>query len=118
MTLSKRSNGIYYLWYHDESGKRRKVSTGCTRKSDALRFVRELTRKPPPQRMRLSEFASTYSDYSVGVHTKKTHEGALLALSQLERIVGDVYLDYLSVRQIEVFLATKQKEASDWTARK
>ena len=39
MFLSKRSNGIYYLWYFDDSGKRHKVSTGCQLKSDALKFV-------------------------------------------------------------------------------
>jgi hypothetical protein len=39
MFLSKR-NGVYYLWYEDESGRRQKVSTRSKVKRDALAFVR------------------------------------------------------------------------------
>jgi hypothetical protein len=39
MFLSKRSNGSYYLFYFDDLGKRHKVSTHSTRKSDALKFL-------------------------------------------------------------------------------
>jgi hypothetical protein len=38
MFLSKRSNGIYYLWLKDELGRKLKVSTRCKRKGEALKF--------------------------------------------------------------------------------
>jgi hypothetical protein len=40
MFLSKR-NGIFYLWYDDEKGE--KVSTRCTKKSDAPRFLKDFS---------------------------------------------------------------------------
>ncbi len=36
MFLSKRPNGIYYLYYHDCNGNRQKISTRSPNKSDAL----------------------------------------------------------------------------------
>jgi hypothetical protein len=39
MFLSERSNGVWYLWFDDELGRRHKVSTHCNLKSDALKFL-------------------------------------------------------------------------------
>jgi hypothetical protein len=38
--LSKR-NGVYYLWWKDNSGKRRNVSTHTKTNTEALQFLRE-----------------------------------------------------------------------------
>ena len=53
MFLSKRrSNGIYYLWYEDDLGRRQKVSTRCARKSDALKVLRDFKGKDQQQKLR------------------------------------------------------------------
>lgn len=45
MFLSRRSSGFYYLWYEDEFGRRRKVSTKTTLKSEAVEFLRTFKRE-------------------------------------------------------------------------
>lgn len=39
MFPARRSNRVYYLWFHGENGKRHNVSTACKPKSDALKFL-------------------------------------------------------------------------------
>ena len=45
MFLSKHSNGRYYVWYTDEFGRRQKVSTKSSLKSEALGFLREFDKR-------------------------------------------------------------------------
>jgi integrase len=123
MFLSKRSNGIYYLWFFADGGKKQKISTGCKLKSDALKFLKdfnqqEIKRKTVITRKTLSTFFSEYIEYSRGVHTLKTQQSISNAFRELIRIVGDIRLDAVGVMHIEGFLATKKAEASEWTARK
>jgi len=123
MFLSKLSHGVYYLFYHDELGKRRAVSTRCRHKPDALKFLQtfkeaDRQKKAKLQRVTLSQFMKTYLEHSQGVHTVKTTQSSRTALSEFVRILGDLPLHKVGVREIEVFLARKKEEASDWTARK
>ena len=124
MFLSKRpSNGIYYLFFFDELGKRQCVSTRCKLKTDALKFLQdfkrtEQERKVKVLRVSLSQFKEDYLRYSAGVHTPKTQESNKTALEQLVKVVGDIPLHRMGVREIENFLAVKKRDASGWTARK
>lgn len=70
MFLSKRpSNGIYYLYFSDELGRRECLSTRCKLKADARTFLQffrqsDYERTTRLQRVSLSEFAHTYLDNS------------------------------------------------------
>jgi integrase len=123
MFLSKESSGIYYLFFFDELNKRHKVSTRSKYKSDALKFLQsfrllEHERKTNLKRVRLSEFRNTYIEYSKSVHTRKSTANCQTALKEFERVIGDHPIHVIGVREIELFLATKKREASVWTARK
>ena len=123
MFLSKRSNGIYYLWYEDELGKPQKTSTRCRRKADALQFVKEFEsnqaeRKVKLQRISLSLFKEDFLAYSSGVHTIKTQKHFAVAFREFLRVIGDLPLHRISSREIEEFLSIKKAEASSWTSRK
>jgi integrase len=122
MFLSKRANRSYYIFYFDDLGKRHKVSTHCTRKSDALKFLQayrqgEQDRKAKLQRVLLHQFTEDYLIYSSGVHTAKSQESARTSLREFQRIIGDLPLHRIGVREIEQFLAAKRGEASEQTAR-
>ena len=122
MFLSKRSNRCYYLWYVDELGHKRKVSTKCRQKADALRFLQsfkrqEHERKQNLSRVSLAEFTAKYLEYSKGVHTRSTNETNQASLNEFKRLIGDLPLHKIGVREIEAFLAEKRREASVWTAR-
>jgi integrase len=123
MSLSKRSNGIYYLWYFDDSGKRHKVSTGCRVKSDALKFVQQFkkdehNRKSRIHKTSLLQFKDAFLAHSHSVHSPATQSLIALTFSQFMRVIGDLPLHQIGVREIESFLSTKQQESSAWTARK
>lgn len=123
MFLSKASNGIYYLYLSNELGQRRKVSTKCRLKTDAQKFfqsfkLQEHEQKLNLSRVSLSGFRRTYVEYSKSVHTRKSTANCETALKEFERVIGDLPLHKIGVREIELFLATKKAEASVWTARK
>jgi integrase len=63
-------------------------------------------------------FGGEFAEYSTGVHSKKTQRTYRTALREFVRIVGDLPLRSIGIREIERFLSTKKAEASSWTARK
>ena len=122
MFLSKRpSCGIYHIYFSDDLGKRRCVSTKSRLKTDALKFLQafrqsEYERKTSLQRVSLSAFAATFLEHSRSIHTRKTAESNATALAEFQRIVGDIPLHKIAARDIELFLAENREEASVWTA--
>ena len=123
MFLSRSTHGIYYLFYLDGLGVRRKVSTRCRRKSEALEFLRTFThneqeRKVRQQRTLFSKFAMDFLAYSQSVHTRSTQRHFVVAFREFLRTEGDIPLHKIGVREIEHFLATKKLGASEWTSRK
>ncbi len=123
MFISKRSNGVYYLWYEDENGTKRKISTKCRRKSDALKFVnefknRERERVKKIKNVSLSKFKNEFLEYSRHNHTQSTQKHFESAFNEFIRHIGDPPLNSISYKQIETFLSAKRTEASAWTARR
>ncbi len=116
MFLSKRSNGVWYLWFDDELGRKQKVSTRCTLKSDALKFL-QTYRQDEHERVSLSLITEDYLTYSRSVHTAKSQKRMSIALREFKRIVGDLPLHRIGVREMEQFLAVKKSEVSERTAR-
>jgi site-specific recombinase XerD len=122
MFLSKRSNGIYYLRFDDELGRRHKVSTRCTLKTDALNFLQDFKQSEHERNVRLlrvslHQFTEDYLTYSKSVHTVKSRESASTSLREFLRIVGDLPLHKIGVREIEHFVAVKKDETSEQTTR-
>lgn len=122
MFLSKRSNGIYYLWHYDDLGNVHKVSTGSSSKSDALRFLRTFKqsdhlKKTQLERRSFSAFYEDYLDYSRSVHTPKTRRSAGIALREFQRFVGELPLHKIGFREVERFIAWKRGNVSDSTVR-
>lgn len=68
-------------------------------------------------KMTISAFAVDFETYSKSVNTIATTNGFVLAFRQFIRVAGDMKLEDVNVRIIEMFLATKTTEASVWAAR-
>lgn len=121
MLLSKRYNGVYYLWFEDERGLRRKVSTRTRVKSEAVKFLRSFKEQArelaPPIRL-LNQFAAEYLTYSESIHRPTTTNTVKYSFVEFERFVGNRQLQKIGVRDIELFLAHKTKQSSEFTARK
>lgn len=112
MFLSKRG-GVYYLFFQDEGGKRRKVSTKCSYKSDALKYLQnfkaqEHQRQVRLQRTSLSEFTADFLTNAKTNRTPSTLTALEIALRVFQRHVGDVPMQKIGVREVEGFL-TKRK---------
>jgi len=122
MYLSKR-NGVYYLWWKDDAGKRRKVSTHSKTKTEALQFLREFNQQENERRRTLKPialpgFQEIYLDFSRSIHTKKTVRSNRTALRELTEFVGaDTAMHTIKRADCERFLAKKTSKASAWTAR-
>lgn len=120
MFLTKR-NGIWYLWYTDVNGKRRKKSTGTGRKSEAIKYLAAFKpnpKSPAVSKITLSSFRDEYTKYSKGAHTNKTTNHYRTAFNEFIRITGDISIMSITVRHVESFIAIKKHEASAWTAAK
>lgn len=113
MFLSRRSNGLYYLWFEDEFGKRRKVSTRTTLKSEANEFLRTFRResavKAKPKR--LSEFTKEFLAYTESTYSVATHDIYRRVLGLLEKQVGEIPIRAITARHIDQYKATKLKTA-------
>ena len=123
MYLSKRSNGVYYLWFRDALDRKQKISTKTKHKAEALRFLSEFERhqqerKQKLQQVSLSEFTQNYLTHCSSKHTRKTLKDSSVALRGLLRVAGDLPLHKIGVREIDSYLSIKTSEASQWTARK
>jgi integrase len=123
MFLHKRkASGYYYLFYKDESGKQRSVSTRQKKKSDALAYLKDFREREREKQRRvlyvsLSDFIPEYLQHSKSIHTVNSHNSAASALREFIRIVGDMPLSKVSIRDVERFLAVK-REMSVHTARR
>jgi integrase len=121
MYLCKRSNGIYYVWFTDEYGRKQKISTRSKVKSDALNFlqgVKEGQRNQKLSRISLSRFTAEFLHYSASVHRPNTQDTFKSTLGEFERWTGDLPMHRIGVREIECFLAKKKTKASEHTMRK
>lgn len=124
MFLSKRSNGIFYVWYTDSHGRKLKRSTKAKTKSEALKFLQrfkielEEVRHPTPKNISFKTLVDEFLSYSAGVHTEATQKHFRTAANEFMRHLGNPKLREVSVRDIERFIAVKQTEASRWTARR
>ena len=122
MTLSKRSNGLYYVWYIDRDGKRKKISTGTKLKQEATKFLFEFAnkqraRESQPTPLKLSQFTQEFLAHSACVHAPKTRQVYATALQEFRFIVGDLFLSEVTPRTIEEFIRAKQRSVTDATAR-
>jgi integrase len=120
MYLSKRKDsGVYYLWYTDTRGKKRKISTHCKMKGDAVKFLRTFKeQKKIKQHIPLQDFTFEYLKYSATKHTLKTVKTNQAVLNEFIRIVGNLPLDKIGVREIEKFLSVKAGERSAHTVKR
>lgn len=122
MFLSKRSNGIYYLWYEGDDGRRKSVSTRAKRKSDALKFLitfksTEAAKLLKKQRLTLTQFLTEYESYSLGIHTPSSHSSAILVFGEFIKILGDRPISGIGVKEVDCFLSRKRLTISDITIR-
>ena len=118
MFLSKRSNGLFYLWYKDKAGKRHKVSTGCKRISDTLKFLHSFTPPSaiPKSSILLSQFVQQLPLYIGGIIRKNTLNRIYFpALDMFLQVSGDRDLGAYTIKDVEHFKLRRLETCSPVT---
>ncbi len=124
MYLSKRSKGIYYVVYSNETGKRTSKSTGCKNKTEAHRFlinfIKELeSSKIKYQDVPFKEFKMKFLIYSETYHTWKTTLTYKSTFNSLESYFGKInLLSDLTKNRIEEYIQYRIRNVSLYGARK
>jgi len=120
MFLSKSPSGIYYVYFTDEQGKRQKISTRQTLKTDALKFLQ--TFKTDASRTRckrktllLSEYIGKFLSFAEGNFAQGTVGIYRSALAKLLSIAGDVPIVSLSPQHFDNYKVERLKTISPTT---
>ena len=123
MFLSKRNNGIWYVFYLQPNGKKNKISTGEKRKSDAIKFLTNFEQKIKDQSYQkstsidLESFRFNYLKYSETKHRPKTTKQLKTIFDSLSDFLGNKMLLEITTKDIKDFLQLKYK-VSPYTAQK
>lgn len=136
MFLSKR-NGIYYVFYTNDSGNRTCISTKANHKSEALKFLsgfkEELERRKSQKTIpiNLKDFANEFRSHSALIHSYKTGRDYQSVFNKIIKTFGNIPLyeltenkisDYLKARtQISVYTSSKDlryfRSAFNWAVK-
>ena len=110
--LSKRL-GIYYLWYVDSQGRKKKVSTRTAYKADAPRFLTSFTRDSArPPKKRLKDFVSEFLPFVEATFSESWAFIYRLSLGHLLTVAGDTPLTSLTMHHIDRYKVKRLAEVS------
>ena len=115
MNLSKRSNGIYYVFYFQPNGKRTCISTGTKLKSEALKFLSEFQEGIKKRKLStvtpktILEYRWEFASYSESIHRPKTTKLFNSILKEFAEYCQDIQLTEISSQIIEKYLQRKTK---------
>jgi integrase len=105
MYLSRR-NGLYYIWYKDEKGKKQKVSTHCRKKADAFEALKAFQTSKhisPQKNLTLSEFYVALRVFLTSTYRSSTVELYKRSWDNLIRITGDIRLSGLTAYHFDQY---------------
>jgi len=110
--LFKRKK-IWYVQYDEPSGKKKRVSTNCKLKTDALKFLSNFKRSLNPKApdLKISEFRDKFIEFIEPQISKSYLRQIIFAFRELINFAGDVCLHKISVYSVDIFLSSKFKTA-------
>jgi integrase len=123
MFLSKLNNGIWYIYYNNSTGKRKKISTKTKFKREALQYLSEFESNIKRQKelkvipIDLISFKNSYLKHSEAVHRPKTTKALKTIFESLISFCGNPYLSTISTIELKKFLEQKYT-VSPYTAQK
>jgi site-specific recombinase XerD len=109
MFLSKHSNGIWYLWFVNEQGKKQKVSTRSRYKPDAFKFLQGFKNEHKAKRKLCSEFFEEFIIYAEANFSKRTVAIYQYTLKLFFELAGDKYLTAYTPQHFDAYKTERQK---------
>jgi site-specific recombinase XerD len=124
MFLSKKSKGVYYLYYNQSNGKRTSVSTNSKLKSEAVKFLREFKVNLDEEIRRgikpitLKNYIHEFLKYSEGIHSWNTTKTFKTTFNAFQDYFGEIDLDTISQRELIKYFEHRIRDVSVYQARK
>lgn len=124
MFLSKRSNGLYYIFFKNEKNKYTCISTKCRIKSDALKFLTnfnqelKLREQAKTVYITLDKFIFDFLKYSETIHSPKHTESLKASFSVFRRFTGNISLNQITASLIQNFVEQRLGKVSPYTVRR
>ena len=117
MYLGKRKNGYYFIEYFDaEEIRNRRISTGCKKKNEALRFLTMFESQkiniPKRKSTLLSSFKTQYIDFIGKTYSKKYLKSIEFSFNKFyEFLKKDVNIQQISTRVVQEYLSDTHKNS-------
>ncbi len=109
--LTRRDNGFYYLGIRVADNRVQWKTTKCTRKSDALEYVRAFKSQSAEQAAAgiptLLDFLPTFNERVAGIIRPNTLKGYALTMKQFTDIVGNKRLSEYTLSDIDRYKAAR-----------
>lgn len=123
MILSKRKNGIYYIYFLQQNGKRTCATTHTRIKAEALKFVTNFEKELEERKrnkllpVSLSDFKKEYLVHSQTIHTKNTTKVIGVSFKFFESYFGKITLPELNKSNLTDYFQNRISTASIYQAR-
>ena len=124
LSKNKKTHGRFYLYYFDDIGKRRSVTTGTSYKKEALEFLIAFTNKlneikpvnptlkPLENLIDLETNVISYVNNNLRKGTVNIYKSTF---KTFKIIIGNKPLNEISIKDIEYFKSCRLKEVSPST---
>ncbi|MEG8989805.1 tyrosine-type recombinase/integrase [Ignavibacteria bacterium 4148-Me] len=124
MTLSKRSNGYYYVYYLQSNGKRTSISTGTKIKAEALKFFSNFKKNLEERKLQklksipLQQLINDFLQFSLTVHKPKTFKGYKITLKFLFEFFDNIPIKDITTAKLNDYFVQRINSSSLYQARK
>ncbi len=124
MFLSKRSNGVYYIFYQSPSGKRSWKSTGCKLKSQATKYLSNFGKQLDDNRLSktipilLKDFFFEFLKYSESIHSWRHTLSIKSTFNQFEKFVVNLDLSDLTKEKVIQFTEMRLSSVSNYAVKR
>lgn len=124
MFLAKRSNGIYQIYFINKNGKRTSKSTGCKKKSDALKVLSKFKDEIDLQNstelisISFSKMIWEFLKHAESIYTSKSIKNFRNTFRFAQDYFGDIDLDKMNDVLIRRYLDKRLRDSSIYQARK
>lgn len=124
ISKNKKTRGRYYVYYIDDNGRRKSVTTGSSSKNDALLFLIAFTNKineinatiPSSKPLKMfSELEHKITEYGLSNYRKGTVKMYKNVFKNFVKIFGDKPLNQITNKEIEYYKSYRLKEVTNTT---
>jgi hypothetical protein len=88
----------FYIQFKDQNDKQRQISTGCSTKASAMKYLRDHENEYTIEHhgKKLYQFVEEFSSYGKNIYARSTYRSYLASLKRFMGMAGDIRLSKIS----------------------